>query len=193
MRIMHTADWHLGARIGPLRRIDDQLAQVERVLALCDEHKADVLFVAGDVFEVEETDDLEAIMKPLSEMLQRRVANGLIGVYDGKRDRGATTGRARVSSASGWGFPQSRHRQVLPRTRGSVACDAVPRQRDEGSLRHRGGAARPLNPALSPSAICQVCGPEFAKCLKRLARDVGGDALPLNWPAVRWRGAGCRL
>ena len=65
MRVIHTADWHLGARIGTLRRIDDQLAQVERALALCDDHKADVLLVAGDVFEVEETDDLEAIMKPI--------------------------------------------------------------------------------------------------------------------------------
>ncbi|MDQ6877557.1 MAG: exonuclease SbcCD subunit D [Candidatus Dormibacteraeota bacterium] len=90
MRIMHTADWHLGARIGTLRRIDDQLAQVERVLELCDENKADVLLVAGDVFEVEETDDLEAIMKPLSEMLQPRLSNGLsVLLLPGNHDHGS--------------------------------------------------------------------------------------------------------
>jgi exonuclease SbcD len=89
MRIIHTADWHLGARIGHLKRIEDQLAQVERVLALCDEHKADVLLVAGDVFEVEDTDDLDGIMQPLSAMLEPRLANGLsVLLLPGNHDRG---------------------------------------------------------------------------------------------------------
>jgi exonuclease SbcD len=77
MRIIHTADWHLGARIGNLRRLDDQLAQVENVLTICDENKADVLLVAGDVFEADEADDLDEIRRPLAEMLEPRVAGGL--------------------------------------------------------------------------------------------------------------------
>ena len=34
MRILHTADWHLGARLGPHDRLDDQrtaLAALEKV------------------------------------------------------------------------------------------------------------------------------------------------------------------
>jgi hypothetical protein len=36
-----------------------------------------VLLVACDVFEADEADDLDEIMRPLAEMLEPRVANGL--------------------------------------------------------------------------------------------------------------------
>jgi exonuclease SbcD len=51
MRIIHTADWHLGARLGRIDRTDDLRAAVRRVAAHCEERRADVLIVAGDVFE----------------------------------------------------------------------------------------------------------------------------------------------
>jgi exonuclease SbcD len=48
-----------------------------------------VLLVAGDVFEVEDTDDLDAIMQPLAAMLEPRVANGLsVLLLPGNHDRG---------------------------------------------------------------------------------------------------------
>jgi exonuclease SbcD len=50
MRIVHTADWHLGDRLGRIDRTDDLRRAVERVAACCAEEKADVLLVAGDLF-----------------------------------------------------------------------------------------------------------------------------------------------
>ena len=50
MRILHTADWHLGDRLGRIDRTDDLRKAVERVAAYCKEEKADVLVVAGDLF-----------------------------------------------------------------------------------------------------------------------------------------------
>jgi exonuclease SbcD len=50
MRILHTADWHLGDRLGRIDRTDDLRRAVERVARLCDEHQVDVLLVAGDLF-----------------------------------------------------------------------------------------------------------------------------------------------
>ena len=50
MRILHTADWHLGDRLGRIDRTDDLRRAVERVAALCADEKADVLLVAGDLF-----------------------------------------------------------------------------------------------------------------------------------------------
>jgi DNA repair protein SbcD/Mre11 len=50
MRIVHTADWHLGDRLGRIDRTDDLRKAVERVAACCVEEKADVLLVAGDLF-----------------------------------------------------------------------------------------------------------------------------------------------
>ena len=50
MRIVHTADWHLCDRLGRLDRTADLKTRVERVAALCEEHAADVLVIAGDLF-----------------------------------------------------------------------------------------------------------------------------------------------
>lgn len=50
MRILHTADWHLGDRLGRIDRTDDLRKAVERVAAYCKEHAVDVLLVAGDLF-----------------------------------------------------------------------------------------------------------------------------------------------
>ena len=50
MRILHTADWHLGDRLGRIDRTDDLRAAVERVAAYCKDERIDVLLVAGDLF-----------------------------------------------------------------------------------------------------------------------------------------------
>src|SRR5439155_6226793 len=50
MRILHTADWHLGDRMGRIDRTDDLRQAVERVAGYCQEEKVDVLLVAGDLF-----------------------------------------------------------------------------------------------------------------------------------------------
>jgi exonuclease SbcD len=50
MRILHTADWHLGDRLGRVDRTDDLRAAVERVAAYCKSEAVDVLLVAGDLF-----------------------------------------------------------------------------------------------------------------------------------------------
>lgn len=51
MRLLHTADWHLGSRLSIHDRTEELFDQAERVCRLADEHDADVLLVAGDVFE----------------------------------------------------------------------------------------------------------------------------------------------
>ena len=50
MRIVHSADWHLSDRLGRIDRTEDLKARVERVAAYCEEQKADVLLIAGDLF-----------------------------------------------------------------------------------------------------------------------------------------------
>lgn len=50
MRILHTADWHLGDRLGRIDRTADLRAAVERVAVHCREQEAEVLLVAGDLF-----------------------------------------------------------------------------------------------------------------------------------------------
>ncbi|HEX4611425.1 MAG TPA: exonuclease SbcCD subunit D [Urbifossiella sp.] len=50
MKILHTADWHLGDRLGRIDRTDDLRKAVERVAAYCKQDAVDVLLVAGDLF-----------------------------------------------------------------------------------------------------------------------------------------------
>lgn len=50
MRIVHTADWHLGDRLGRIDRTEDLRQAVERIAGICHSEAADVLIVAGDLF-----------------------------------------------------------------------------------------------------------------------------------------------
>lgn len=50
MRLLHTADWHLGDRLGRIDRTADLQAAVERVARYCETERIDVLIVAGDLF-----------------------------------------------------------------------------------------------------------------------------------------------
>ena len=50
MKILHTADWHLGDRLGRIDRTADLRTAVERIGQYCDERSVDVLLVAGDLF-----------------------------------------------------------------------------------------------------------------------------------------------
>ena len=50
MRILHTADWHLGDRLGRQDRTDDLRRAVERIAGYCSSEKVDVLLIAGDLF-----------------------------------------------------------------------------------------------------------------------------------------------
>jgi DNA repair protein SbcD/Mre11 len=50
MRILHTADWHVGDRLGGVDRTMDIRRAVERVANYCTEHHVDVCLVSGDIF-----------------------------------------------------------------------------------------------------------------------------------------------
>lgn len=68
MRIVHTADWHLCDRLGRNDRTEDLKKRVEVVARLCDEHNADVLLIAGDLFsEQASVDDMTAALLHLRE------------------------------------------------------------------------------------------------------------------------------
>jgi exonuclease SbcD len=71
MKILHTADWHLGDRLGRIDRTDDLRRAVERVAGYCREHAADVLLVAGDLFsEMARPDGLRDAVRHLRETFQ---------------------------------------------------------------------------------------------------------------------------
>ncbi|HXG12761.1 MAG TPA: exonuclease SbcCD subunit D [Gemmataceae bacterium] len=77
MKILHTADWHLGDRLGRIDRTDDLRRAVERVARYCDEHRVDVLLIAGDLFsELSRPDNLRASIEHLQEVFEPFLLNG---------------------------------------------------------------------------------------------------------------------
>jgi DNA repair protein SbcD/Mre11 len=51
MRILHTADWHLGARLVERNRLSEQAAWIEWLLGVVRTERIDLVLVSGDVFD----------------------------------------------------------------------------------------------------------------------------------------------
>lgn len=51
MKILHTADWHLGKRLDRFSRLEEQILVMEEIVQIADEQKVDLVLVAGDLFD----------------------------------------------------------------------------------------------------------------------------------------------
>lgn len=51
LRLLHTADWHLGARFHDRDRSADEDDALDQLVRLCSDERVDVVLVAGDVFD----------------------------------------------------------------------------------------------------------------------------------------------
>jgi DNA repair protein SbcD/Mre11 len=77
MKILHTADWHLGDRLGRIDRTHDLRKAVERVAIQCKETQADVLLVAGDLFsELARPDGLRETFRHWQDVFAEFLASG---------------------------------------------------------------------------------------------------------------------
>lgn len=51
MKILHTADLHLGKRLNKASRLDEQCAVIKEISVLADSEDIDVILIAGDIFD----------------------------------------------------------------------------------------------------------------------------------------------
>ena len=51
MRILHTADWHIGQRLHERQRLDEHTQFLDWLLNTIQEHKVELLLVSGDIFD----------------------------------------------------------------------------------------------------------------------------------------------
>lgn len=78
MKILHTADWHLGKRLDRFSRLEEQILVMEEIIGIADEENIDLVIVAGDLFDnfnpgVEATELLYKTLKRLSQNGKRPV------------------------------------------------------------------------------------------------------------------------
>jgi exonuclease SbcD len=51
MKILHTADWHLGKRLLDFQRFQEQQTVLEEIVAIADREQVDLVIIAGDLFD----------------------------------------------------------------------------------------------------------------------------------------------
>ena len=78
IKILHTADWHLGKRLDHFSRLEEQKEVLNEICQIADEQKVDIVIVAGDLFDtfnppVEAVDLLYKTLKRLTNNGKRPV------------------------------------------------------------------------------------------------------------------------
>lgn len=77
MKVLHTADWHLGDCLGRIDRTDDLRQAVERIAEYCRTEHADLLLVAGDIFsELARPDSLRQAVEHLQDVFREFLQTG---------------------------------------------------------------------------------------------------------------------
>lgn len=51
MKILHTADWHLGKRLDRFSRLEEQVEVLGEIVKIADENAVDLVLIAGDLFD----------------------------------------------------------------------------------------------------------------------------------------------
>jgi len=51
MKILHTADWHLGKRLDNFSRLEEQVLVMDEIVQIANEQDVDLVLIAGDLFD----------------------------------------------------------------------------------------------------------------------------------------------
>lgn len=78
MKILHTADWHLGKRLDFVSRLEEQKEVLDEICQIAEQQEVDLILVAGDLFDtfnppVEATELLYQTLKRLTSNGKRTV------------------------------------------------------------------------------------------------------------------------
>ncbi|WP_291089431.1 metallophosphoesterase family protein [Empedobacter sp. UBA7494] len=51
MKILHTADWHLGKKLDSFSRLEEQISVMNEIIEIADQQQVDLVLIAGDLFD----------------------------------------------------------------------------------------------------------------------------------------------
>lgn len=131
MRVLHTADWHLGKTLRGVSLHVDQAHVLDQVFRAVIDEKVDVLIVAGDVYD--KASPSEAAMKLYSDFLERvhSETDAAIVVIAGNHDSGQRLGTAsklfdRNRILVRGPIERDEHPLILKDEHGEIAFSALP-------------------------------------------------------------------
>ena len=151
MRILHTADWHLGKRLDDFSRMEEQRAVLQEIGEVADREEADAVLVAGDLFDTfnPSTEAVELLYKTLKKLTNngRRPVIAIAGNHDSPDRIESPDPLARECGIIFAGYPHS----TIPPLRLDTGLEVV--RSDEGFLElSLPGIATPLRILLTPYA-----------------------------------------
>jgi exonuclease SbcD len=115
MKILHTADWHLGKRLETFSRHQEQVEVLQEICEIADREKVDAVIVAGDLFDTfnPPTESVELFYKTLKRLTNngKRAVIAIAGNHDSPERIEAPDPLARECGIIFAGFPNSK---VIP-------------------------------------------------------------------------------
>jgi exonuclease SbcD len=111
MRILHTADWHLGKRLERFSRLEEQKQVLNEICDIAENKNVDVVLIAGDLFDVfnPSTEAVELFYKTLKRLSDngRRAVVAIAGNHDSPERIEAPDPLARACGIYLSGFPNT--------------------------------------------------------------------------------------
>ena len=111
MKILHTADWHLGKKLDKFSRLDEQKAVLEEIIAIAEAQNVDAVLIAGDLFDAfnPSTEAVELFYKSVKRLSNngKRVVVAIAGNHDSPDRIEAPDPLARECGIIFAGFPHS--------------------------------------------------------------------------------------
>ena len=88
MKVIHTSDWHIGKIVNEFSMIEDQKHILSELIKLIDEENADVLMIAGDIYDrsIPPVEAVELLNETLSKLVIDR--NVTVLAISGNHDSG---------------------------------------------------------------------------------------------------------
>lgn len=111
MRILHTADWHLGKKLNGFNRHEEQVAVLNEICQIADQENPDLILIAGDCFDNANpsSESTELFYKTLRRLsaFGRRAVVAIAGNHDSPERIAAPDPLARTSGIILVGMPDA--------------------------------------------------------------------------------------
>lgn len=111
MKILHTADWHLGKRLEKFSRLEEQRIVLDEIITIANDEDVDVVLVAGDLFDAfnPSTEAIELLYKSLKRLTNngKRLVVAIAGNHDSPDRVDAPDSLARACGILFAGYPQT--------------------------------------------------------------------------------------
>lgn len=112
MKILHTADWHLGKYLGDLSRHDEQQAVLAEICDIAERESVDAVLIAGDLFDSPNppTESIELFYKTLKQLSNNglRAVIAIAGNHDAPSRIEAPDPLARACGIVLAGYPNTK-------------------------------------------------------------------------------------